>query len=311
MIRSQHAHLPVVALTDPGLRGKNNEDRFGILALRQEEADSPPALLAVLADGIGGHRAGEVAAEMTVNLIAGYVLENGDKLPPPALLEEAITTASTTIYEQAQANRERKGMGATCACVYVLGDRLYTASVGDSRIYLLRGGAIHQLTTDHTWIQEALERGLIDPQDARHHPNMHVIRRYLGSTLPPRPDLRLRLRPDETDAQAEANQGAAIQAGDVFLLCTDGLTDLVTDEEIEAILSDHGLEAAAQTLIDLACQRGGHDNITVVLIAVPAHFRPPRLDSRLRLWLIGAAMGVILLTLILLVTFWALLQALP
>ncbi len=82
MIRSQHAHLPVIALTDPGMRGKNNEDRFGIVALRQDKADSPPALLAVLADGIGGHRAGEVAAEMTVNLIAGYVLENGDHPPP-------------------------------------------------------------------------------------------------------------------------------------------------------------------------------------------------------------------------------------
>lgn len=298
MIRSQHAHLPVVALTDPGLRGKNNEDRFGILALRQEEADSPPALLAVLADGIGGHRAGEVAAEMTVNLIGGYVLENGDKLPPPALLEEAITTASTTIYEQAQANRERKGMGATCACVYVLGDRLYTASVGDSRIYLLRGGAIHQLTTDHTWIQEALERGLISTEEAHNHPNSHVIRRFLGSPTPPQVDLRLRLNGSESDDQALENQGLRLREGDRLVLCSDGLTDLVSDEEILAALESQPARPAAESLINLANQRGGHDNITLLVIEVPHGSLPrPQSASRRRWWLWGC-LGLLIVALL-------------
>ncbi len=310
MIRVSETPFPVAALTHPGLSGKQNEDRFAVSAYRLGRRDSTPSLFAVVSDGIGGHRAGEVAAEIAVEVLSQTVAASSGR-NPLATLRQAVEAASQAISSQARDDTQRLGMGTTCACVWIIANRLYTASVGDSRIYLLRGKSLQQLTTDHTWIQEALERGLIDPQDARHHPNMHVIRRYLGSTLPPRPDLRLRLRPEETDAQAEANQGAAIQAGDVFLLCTDGLTDLVTNEEIEAILSDHELEAAAQTLIDLACERGGHDNITVVLIAVPAHFRPPRLDPRLRLWLTGAAMGAILLVLILLVTFWALLQALP
>ncbi len=298
MIRSQQAHLPVVALTDPGMRGKNNEDRFAVIALRHNEPDSPPALLAVLADGIGGHRAGEVAAEMTVNLIAGYVLENGDQLHPPDLLEEAITAASATIYEHAQVNREKNGMGATCACAYVLGDRLYTASVGDSRIYLLRNGSIHQLTTDHTWIQEALERGLISPEQALNHPNSHVIRRFLGSPTPPQVDLRLRLNGGESDEQARDNQGVRLKEGDRLLLCSDGLTDLVSDEEILAALETQPAQQAAKSLIQLANQRGGHDNITVLVIEAPHGSLPqPKPAIRRRWWLWGC-LGLLMVALL-------------
>ncbi|MFN7035231.1 MAG: PP2C family protein-serine/threonine phosphatase [Bellilinea sp.] len=298
MIRSQQAHLPVIALTDPGMRGKNNEDRYGIVALRQKQPDSPPALLAVLADGIGGHRAGEVAAEMTVNLIAGYALENGDHLPPTTLLEEAITTASRTIFEQAQTNREKNGMGATCACVYIVGDRLYTASVGDSRIYLLRNGAIHQLTTDHTWVQEALERGLISPEQAAHHPNTHVIRRFLGSPTPPQVDLRLRLNGGESDEQARDNQGLRLREGDRLLLCSDGLTDLVRDEEILAAVESQPARQAAESLIELANRRGGHDNITLILVEVPPGSLPqPKPAVRRRWWLWGC-IGLLMVALL-------------
>ncbi|GIV62671.1 MAG: PP2C family serine/threonine-protein phosphatase [Chloroflexota bacterium] len=298
MIRSQHAHLPVIALTDPGMRGKNNEDRFGIVALRQDKPDSPPALLAVLADGIGGHRAGEVAAEMTVNLIAGYVLENGDHLPPTNLLEEAITSASIIIYEQAQSNREKNGMGATCACVFILGDRLYTANVGDSRIYLLRNGAIHQLTTDHTWIQEALERGLISPEQALHHPNNHVIRRFLGSPTPPQVDMRLRLNGGESDEQALENQGLRLREGDRLLLCSDGLTDLVSDSEILSALESQPPRQAAESLIRLANQRGGHDNITLLIIEVPPGSLTQPEPKILRRWWLWGCIGLLLVALL-------------
>lgn len=288
MIRSQQAHLPVVALTDPGMRGKNNEDRYAVVALRSSQGSSTPALLAVLADGIGGHRAGEVAAEMTVNLISAYVLENGDKLPPTTLLEEAIIAASSTIYDHAQASREKNGMGATCVCAYILGDRLFTASVGDSRIYLLRKGSIHQLTTDHTWIQEALERGLISPEQAQHHPNSHVIRRFLGSPTPPQVDLRLRLNDGESDEQARNNQGLHLREGDRLLLCSDGLTDLVSDEEILSRLERQPAHQAAEGLIELANQRGGHDNITLLVVEVPPGSLPqPRPKITRRWWLWG------------------------
>ncbi|MEZ0397336.1 MAG: protein phosphatase 2C domain-containing protein [Anaerolineales bacterium] len=310
MIRVSETPFTVAALTHPGLSGKQNEDRFAVSAYRLGRRDATPSLFAVVSDGIGGHRAGEVAAEIAVEVLSQTVAASSGRTPL-ATLQEAVREASQAISNQARDDTQRLGMGTTCACVWIIANRLYTASVGDSRIYLLRGDSLQQLSTDHTWIQEAVERGLLDPEEARRHPNMHVIRRYLGSTLPPRPDLRLRLHPEDTDSQAEANQGAAIQAGDVFLLCTDGLTDLVTDDEIRVILSEQEPSAAAQALIDLACERGGHDNITVVLIAVPPHFRSPRMDPRLRLWLMGAGMGAILLALILIATFWALLQALP
>lgn len=298
MIRSQQAHLPVVALTDPGMRGKNNEDRFVVVALRSSEGSEPPALLAVLADGIGGHRAGEVAAEMAVNLISAYVLENGDKLPPTTLLEEAITTASSTIYDHARSNREKNGMGATCVCAYILGNQLFTASVGDSRIYLLRSGKIHQLTTDHTWIQEALERGLISPEQTQNHPNSHVIRRFLGSPTPPQVDLRLRLNGGESDDQARNNQGLHLQEGDRLLLCSDGLTDLVSDEEILGLLESQPAHQAAESLIELANQRGGHDNITLLVVEVPPGSLPQREPKITRRWWLWGCIALLMVALL-------------
>ncbi len=269
MRRIEKSHLPVQAYTHAGMRGKNNEDRYGVSAFQMEGAGRPKVLLAVLADGIGGHRAGEVAAEMAVDVISAVVADKGGKLPPPQLLQSAIQTAGQAIYKQARSNNHQEGMGATTACALIVGLRLYTASVGDSRIYLLRDGSLRQLTTDHTWVQEALERGILKPEETHNHPNAHVIRRFLGSPQPPEPDLRLRLRRDEDDAQALANQGLQLRGGDIILLCSDGLTDLVRDEEISSALLNHPIDHAAQELINLANSRGGHDNITLILIQVP------------------------------------------
>jgi protein phosphatase len=146
---------------------------------------------------------------------------------------------------------------------------LYIAYVGDSRIYLLRGRRIQQISRDHTWVQDAMEKGILDKNGIKNHPNLHVIRRYLGSNEPAEPDLRLFLQPGESDKHAKENQGLALSPGDVILLCTDGLTDLVSDSEILNMLPGRKLKEVAQALIDLACQRGGHDNITVVLLGVP------------------------------------------
>ena len=149
---------------------------------------------------------------------------------------------------------QRLGMGTTCACAWVIGTRLFIASVGDSRIYLLRNGNLIQLTVDHTWVQEAVEKGILAPEDVRNHPNVHVIRRYLGSPKTPQADTRLRLAKDETDTQARSNQGLRLLPGDLLLLCTDGLTDVVEDAEIEpgqCAVCD--LQSAAQALVDLAC----------------------------------------------------------
>lgn len=264
MIRVEKTHLPVAALTHPGMKGKNNEDRFGVAAFHVKTQPSPPILLAILSDGIGGHRAGEIASELAVNTISQFAA-NSDGQNPCHILEQAITSASAQIYHQAQSNHEQVGMGATCACAWIAGDRLYTATVGDSRIYLMRGGSIMQISTDHTWIQEALDYGIIQPDQVNGHPNAHVIRRYLGSPTPPEVDFRIRL----PGMEGETNQGLYLLPGDRLLLCSDGLTDLVNNEEILAEFNQESLEEAGQHLVDLANQRGGHDNITLVAIQVP------------------------------------------
>jgi protein phosphatase len=125
------------------------------------------------------------------------------------------------------------------------------------------------LSRDHTWVQDALDKGILDRSGMKNHPNLHVIRRYLGSNEPPEPDLRLFLQPGESDKHAKSNQGMLLLPGDVILLCSDGLTDLVNDDEIQNMLQGRTLPQCAEALINLACERGGHDNITVVMLGVP------------------------------------------
>lgn len=268
MIQIIKAHLPVVAQTHAGRKGKLNEDRFAVSAYKLSGKKETPVLLAVLSDGIGGHRAGEVAAEMAVNHIS-QVVAAGDGRDPVKLLHQAVLKASRAIYHQAQTNAEQYGMGATCAIAMMIGNRLFTASVGDSRIYLIREGKIVQVTTDHTWIQEALESGLIKHDQIKGHPNAHVIRRYLGSPMPPEVDFRLRITGIENDDDAIENQGVYLNANDRIVLCSDGLSDVVSSEEIAAMYSAKPQGEATQALIDLANARGGPDNITIISFDIP------------------------------------------
>lgn len=268
MKTAENAQVQVAAGSHPGMSGKNNEDRYAVSSYRFKDKAGTPSVLAIVSDGIGGHRAGEVAAEIAVKTISQAVIAS-DGSQPAQTLRDAIIQAGQLIYEQSENQAEQKGMGATCACGWVIGDRLYTAAVGDSRIYLIRGGAIRQLSTDHTWIQEALDNGILTPDEARGHPNAHVIRRYLGSRQPVTPDLRMRLRQGESDAQAEANQGLRLLPDDIVVLCSDGLTDLVSEAEILNAFQGHDQEAAIQELIHQANERGGHDNITIVALGMP------------------------------------------
>jgi protein phosphatase len=293
MIRTDRSHLNIATQTHAGMTGKNNEDRYAVTSYQLSESDNTPVLFAVVADGIGGHLAGEVAAELAVDHITQFVAESNAR-HPKRILEKAIQEASEAIANHAASKPEQQGMGATCACVWVIGDQLYTATVGDSRIYLLRGGRIQQLSTDHTWVQEAIEKNVITPEYARDHPNIHVIRRYLGSLTPPEVDFRMRLYDSETDALAEANQGMPIYPGDILLLCSDGLTDLVWNDEIgEIIRTKSSFKAAAQELVDMANQRGGHDNTTVVLISAPRNMKwvPPKKTNWLP-WIIGGILAL-------------------
>lgn len=310
MIPKKRAHLFVAAATHPGMSGKNNEDRYAVAAFAVSEQDATPVLFAIVSDGVGGHRAGEVAAEIATDGISHGVAQS-DAADPPAILSQAIIQASQAIHAQSNSDTNQEGMGATCACAWIIGSRLYTASVGDSRLYLVRDKKIRQLTTDHTWIQEALEHNIITPEQARGHPRAHIIRRYLGSKIPPEPDLRLRLYPEENDHQSMANQGMELIVGDRLLLCSDGLTDLVEDGEIlnaldavalDAARAGTGLQNALGQLIDLANERGGHDNITVVALEMPESLeatRPlPKVQRRFFSRSTCAAIAVIFLAVI-------------
>lgn len=263
-----HTHLNIAVATHPGMKGKANEDRYSVLAYRFNSDGRTPTVLALLADGIGGHRAGEVAAQLAVDLINRYVAESQLNLPAQ-VLKQALTYANQVILEHAKRDPSLTGMGTTCVCAWVIGDQLYATSVGDSRLYLQRRSKLICLTTDHTWIQEALAQRSLTLDQVKGHPNAHIIRRFLGSINAINPDMRLRLRPDESDAQAEANQGMHLLPGDRLMLCSDGLTDLVQDEEILEILRSRQLDSGPALLINLANQRGGHDNITVVAMEVP------------------------------------------
>jgi len=297
MIRTSRAHLHVEAHTHQGMTGKNNEDRYAVASFQTNEKDRTPVVFAVLADGIGGHRGGEVAAELAVNHIMQSVA-HGDGKFSRHYIEQAVREASNAIASHSSTNDELKGMGATCVIVWIIDNKLHTAYVGDSRIYLIRSGRIQQLTTDHSWVQEAIDKGILTPELARDHPNVHVIRRYLGSPVPPEPDFRLTLFEGESANQTENNQGTELQPNDVLLLCSDGLTDLVWDDEIlEVVRSKRNLKDASHALVDLANERGGHDNITVVLIGIPEDYKPKdktekKKETNWLPWILGGAAGL-------------------
>ena len=287
MIRSTLAHLHVAALSHAGMSGKNNEDRYAVSSFQLGREDARPSVFAIVADGIGGHRAGEVAAELAVNYITMGIGESNAKRPV-RILETAIHDASQAISSHSAGRLEEEGMGSTCACAWVIENRLYTAYVGDSRIYLLRGKVIQRLSVDHTWVQEAFEKGIITAEQMREHPNLHVIRRYLGGLKLPEVDLRLRIDNEESSEESENNQGFHLESGDTILLCTDGLTDLVWDDEIAKIIrSKKDLRQSAEALVNLANERGGHDNITVVLMSMPRLDEIEKKNSGFLGWLLG------------------------
>ena len=173
---------------------------------------------------------------------------NGKK--PLKILEKAIHDASQAIAAHSASKTEQEGMGATCACAWLVDRKLYISHVGDSRIYLIRGTRIRRLTMDHTWVQEAIEKGVISPEQARDHPNVHVIRRYLGSVQLPEVDFRMFLEDGEEEEEATGNQGYEMEPGDVLLLCSDGLTDLVWDDEIlQTLRTNNSVKSAAEALV--------------------------------------------------------------
>jgi protein phosphatase len=262
------SNLVTAAGTHPGETGKNNEDRHALRFFRAPGGE--PVTVAIICDGVGGHSAGEVASELAVRVIGERIAES-DGHNYPTVFTDAVSAASWQIADLADQHPEYRGMATTCAIAVVQGRRLYTAYVGDSRLYLYRRASnlFRQISVDHTWLQAAVEYGLIKAEDASTHPNQHVLLRHLGGKTDTQADLRLQLTADETLEQSEANQGLRLEAGDTVLVCSDGLSDLVTAEEIGAALLGQPPAAAADDLITAARRRGGFDNITLIILRVP------------------------------------------
>jgi protein phosphatase len=241
VIRADAEELGVVehaALSDLGREREGNEDSF---------LDLPP--LFVVADGMGGAEAGEVASQTVVEVF-GEAVAAGEL---PEGLEATIQSANARIYAMAQENPERKGMGCTTTASYVSGGRLTVAHVGDSRLYRLRGGVFEQLTDDHSLVGGLVRLGQLTPEEAENHPQRSVILRAVG-----------------VEAQVEVDVlQHELEAGDVYMACSDGLTGMVRDVVIaETLGMFSSLSDAAEMLIELANAAGGKDNITVVLFRI-------------------------------------------
>ena len=265
MIPTPHSDLIIGHGTHPGETGKNNEDRYGLQNYYGEGGET--ITLAVIADGIGGNRAGEVASDLAVQSVLKAVSQSAGT-DYPQMLNNAVSQAAKAVNERARSNADLKGMGTTCAVALVAGRRLFTAYVGDSRIYLARRGSIIQTSVDHTFVQEAIETGLLTPAEAKTHPHRHVVRRHLGSDPNVRADFRVRMGLDEAPEQSMRNQGVLLEPGAVVLICSDGLSDLVEGEEMLQVLNALPPQKAVDELILLARRRGGHDNITVIVMQV-------------------------------------------
>jgi len=236
-----------------------NEDRGRIVQPGDDAEQGRRGVLAIVADGMGGHSAGEVASELAVDAVhRAYYAHDG---APAAALVAAVQHANRTIFEMASAEKRLAGMGTTCVALAVCGGHAYAASVGDSRLYLLREGAIYRMTNDDSAVGELVVRGLLTRDEARHHADRNVILRALGT---------------HDDVQVSRwEQPLPVRGGDVFLLCSDGLSDLVEDEEIAALAADrHGADAC-QGLVAMARARGGHDNITVAMLRISARAADP------------------------------------
>jgi protein phosphatase len=294
-------HLLVGALSHPGERREHNEDRYSVTAYQLSRGGTP-ALLAVVADGIGGHQAGEVAAEMAIDAVVERVGKSSGRDPLPTL-RAAIAEAANAVIKASQRNQALEGMGSTLAIVWVIGRRLYLTYIGDSRIYMYSEGQIQQLSNDHTWVQEALEHSIISEEEAEDHPHAHVLRRHIGGEKPPEPDLRIRLPQDSDQGGSSSHQGFELKTNDMLLLCSDGLTDLVEADEIGQVLSSNEPAAAVHRLVDMARERGGHDNITVVALKVPATPISQKESGCLRQAIIAAVLGLVTLAAALLISW--------
>lgn len=233
-------------MTHIGRRREMNQDYM----YTSENAVGKLPNLFLVADGMGGHKAGEYASRFTVEKIVETIVSSG-QTEPVAVMKEAVEAANRGLLEEAGRDVAKAGMGTTVVAATVIGDHLHVANVGDSRLYLINHEAIRQITRDHSLVEEMVRLGEMDKADAKDHPDKNIITRAVGVV----PELSV----DFFEVE--------LKPGDTVLMCSDGLTNMIEDEEIKKIvLGQRDIVEKAEKLIDTANENGGKDNITVVLI---------------------------------------------
>ncbi|HYX80801.1 MAG TPA: Stp1/IreP family PP2C-type Ser/Thr phosphatase [Gemmatimonadales bacterium] len=246
-------HITSAGRTDVGVIRSGNEDSFRMI---------PDRGIFVVADGMGGHAAGEVASEMAVRIVADEIhsLRGLTDQQVADRMRTAIRAANGAIFQRTLTEHDKRGMGTTVTALTLYGTRFLIGQVGDSRAYLLRDGRLNQLTKDHSYVQEQVDAGYLTPEQARTHPYSNVITRCVGANSEVTPDI----------------YGGAVKARDVFLLASDGLTGMLEDYQLAELLSpDRMPQDEVDALIAEANRHGGLDNITAIIVRVDSVEPPP------------------------------------
>src|SRR5258708_10410176 len=256
--------LDVAQLTDVGRKREHNEDNMAYVIPKDQQVMAKKGALFIVADGMGGHAAGEVASEIAVDTVS-YVYYQDDSDDVSVSLLHAIKRANALIHQRAAENMLRSGMGTTCVAAVLRGNMAYIANVGDSRAYLVRNGQVKQGSQDHSWVAEQVRAGLLTEEQARTHAQRNVITRSLGTQA----DVEIDVYHEE------------LHEGDSLVLCTDGLSGLVSDEELLRIVDQFVPQESVYHLVERATENGGPDNITAIVVRVheggeePAGVRHP------------------------------------
>ncbi|MFX0145164.1 MAG: PP2C family protein-serine/threonine phosphatase, partial [Candidatus Hodarchaeota archaeon] len=241
--------------------------------------------LGVVADGIGGENAGERAAEVTVSAIIDHCQRSTNQ-DVPQMLEEALKTANERVFADARRSLRKRNMGSTAAVAAIVEDRLYVANVGDSRVYLVRGGKALPLTVDHTWEHETLRSGKLTPEEITRHPRKDEIVRSIGYDADIDVDLGIWLKGgQESESEAVSAQGMQLEPGDRVIICSDGLTKTrhnlssahyIEDRELVSLTKGRSAEVAVEQLVKRALEREADDNVSVVILRIPGGVEVPR-----------------------------------
>jgi serine/threonine protein phosphatase PrpC len=249
---SKQLRLDVAQLTDVGRKRPHNEDSMAYVVPKEAQVMAKKGALFIVADGMGGHAAGEVASELAVETVSKLYYLQDDNDDVVTSLLQAIKRANTLIHQRAAENMLRSGMGTTCVSAVLRGNMAYIANVGDSRAYLIRKGKVKQVSQDHSWVEEQVRAGLLTRDQARSHAQRNVITRSLGT---------------QTDVDVDIF-AEHLEEGDTLVLCTDGLSGLILEEELSAIVDKYMPQESVYRLVERANENGGPDNITAIVIRV-------------------------------------------